>query len=180
MRVGLGAILILMDHFLTAQIDFAYQINGSTVNFSLTQQGQTYENVAWYFGDGNIVVSYTPVSHTYSTAGIYTVCVIGSPMPISKPDTACKTLDLSALSVSSINPLESIVVFPNPVSNSIQLREKPGEGLRVIIYSIYGTVVYLNHSQSDNEIDVSPLPGGVYYLAIESKHVRRVFKILKE
>ena len=61
---------------------FNYQFNNTGT------YGTTY---AWDFGDGNTSAAASP-SHTYATAGMYTVCLISS--SVCGADTACSTVNV--------------------------------------------------------------------------------------
>ncbi|MCW5907638.1 MAG: PKD domain-containing protein [Chitinophagales bacterium] len=61
-----------------------------TINFSTTQVATASYN--WSFGDGN-VASQNPVSHTYTTAGVYTVrLIVTDTSSCNKIDTAFTTI----------------------------------------------------------------------------------------
>jgi len=84
------------------QIDFSVQTNGATASFTLTKQGNFYESISWDFGDGTKSQgTNSTVSHTYTTLGNYTVCVIGYPMPMATNDTMCKTVSITTNTIKA-------------------------------------------------------------------------------
>ncbi|MBI2967585.1 MAG: PKD domain-containing protein [Bacteroidetes bacterium] len=83
------------------EVDFAYSYSGASVNFDLnTDSGYCgfYNTYEWNFGDGfsGTQSYYDPyIQHTYSTPGIYTVCLSGGSDTIYYQncwDTICKNI----------------------------------------------------------------------------------------
>jgi hypothetical protein len=64
---------------------------------------------------------------------------------------------------------EQVVVYPNPTNS--KLRIKNGE---LKMKELYNSVGQLILSTKENEIDVSNLPKGVYYLRVENQVVKVV------
>jgi hypothetical protein len=70
------------------------------------------------------------------------------------------------------NTFETITIFPNPTSDVFGIAtatEK--EILKVQIYDVTGKTVYANNSvkSSEDQIDVSKLPSGVYIVEIKNQ-----------
>ncbi len=84
--------------------DFNFSVNGATVNFGNTSSGAaTY---SWDFGDGE--TSTAPfLSHTYSSAGNYNVCLTATTSVAngSCTDTECKMVT----GVGTLSPTEKII-----------------------------------------------------------------------
>jgi hypothetical protein len=55
--------------------NFSYNVSGSTAQFTNTSSGTNY--ATWDFGDGLTSSAYNP-THTYASAGTYTVCLTAS------------------------------------------------------------------------------------------------------
>lgn len=73
--------------------DFSFGVQGSMVYFK--NASSTSGQYSWSFGDGSTSTSFSP-SHTYSSAGTYTVCLILTTSTCS--DTVCKTVQVSRTS----------------------------------------------------------------------------------
>ena len=69
--------------------------SSGTGSVSFTYTGTTsYDSVRWYFGDGNTSSAVSP-THSYITAGTYTVCVMV--YSTCGNDTACSTVTVCAM-----------------------------------------------------------------------------------
>ena len=166
-----------------AQIDYNYQINGLSVTFIITQQGQFYEVVEWDFGDGNTSQGTTEtedtVTHIYSSSGNYEVCVKGTPMPIATSDTACKFVDVFSTGINQIDKKSKIVIYPNPAS-SYCVVETEGS-VNLIMYNVIGEVVFEKEVNTKYIVSASQLPNGVYIVkAINENGSVYSQKIIKE
>ena len=90
--------------------------------------------------------------------------------------------ELAPLSVSEKQKEQNIKLFPNPatdiLSTNIPANSLPA-GIK--IYDIYGrTVMDFNTNTTDEKIDISNLPKGVYIVKIKSQTETGNFKVLKE
>jgi hypothetical protein len=71
-------------------------------------------------------------------------------------------------------------LYPNPFQSKIQLKsESPGDG-KWIISNNLGKIVYEASARSGNEIDLSFLEKGIYYLEVQKHEQRKTFKIIKD
>ena len=75
--------------------DFTWWLNGNTVSFMGTTT-PNINSIVWDFGDGNYdYTNSTTPSHTYTTTGIYTVCMICSDTMNNCTDTTCYVVNVS-------------------------------------------------------------------------------------
>lgn len=86
--------------------------------------------------------------------------------------------------LSSGDPEENnfdIKIFPNPVSNVLNISVPSNENLlKGIVYNILGKkVLEIDIDKNNTQFDLSFLSRGLYLLKIESKSVTKTFKILK-
>lgn len=101
---------------------FTYQINGLTVFFIQTNPNAS-ATYTWTFGDGNTSSQYNPV-HTYSTAGMYTVCLevtMGG-----NTDTTCKTIIVPNNNHCYVSFTDSAVSTP---ANTVQFTGTSSHGI---------------------------------------------------
>jgi hypothetical protein len=80
------------------------------------------------------------------------------------------------------NTVPTISIRPNPASTKITLSyEGIGALDKVIFSNTLGQTVYkIDNPNPSQEIDISFLTGGIYYLKAESKFGQKVLKLLKE
>jgi hypothetical protein len=73
-------------------------------------------------------------------------------------------------------------VFPNPSKNKIQIEFEQNIGIdKVSITNTLGQVLFvLFKPVPKQEIDLSHLPAGIYFLKVENKQAQGVFKVVKE
>ena len=81
------------------------------------------------------------------------------------------------------NEVLDINVFPNPVKNKLSLLFEPNK-LRIdelTITNTLGQIVFtLNEPKSEQEIDVSFLESGLYFVKVQNREAQKTIKILKE
>lgn len=94
---------------------FTFNGTGLQVAFSNTSAAAT--SYLWDFGDG-LTSTFANPSHTYSTAGIYNVCLIATGNG-GCADTLCQVVDLSVAIDPSL--LSRAELYPNPFSGSANL-----------------------------------------------------------
>ncbi|EDP72143.1 probable cell surface protein (LPXTG motif) [Flavobacteriales bacterium ALC-1] len=73
--------------------------------------------------------------------------------------------------------LESLKIFPNPVSNVLQVDSNDNIDVTIEIFSALGQKVL---SSTTNKIDLSILSSGIYYLNIISNNRRVIRRIIKD
>ena len=181
-KIILLLIAIIGIQNVNAQINFSSQINGSSVTFILTQQGQFYEIVEWDFGDGIFSQGSNEmqdtVTHVYSSIGNYKICVVGSPMPIATNDTACKFVNIITTGINQIEKNSIIIICPNPTTGQITLSNLPQEASNITIYNVLGKLVY-EEETAEHQIDLSGLSSGVYMLHLTDGYSTFRKKIIK-
>ena len=81
--------------------------------------------------------------------------------------------DVGIVGANNIHPIQ---VFPNPTSGKLKIESEKLTIKNVEIYDIYGRKLSTFNSQrSTNEIDISHLANGLYFLKVDGK----VFKVIK-
>jgi hypothetical protein len=89
--------------------------------------------------------------------------------------------DVSVLLSSSENSIPSTdYIFPNPTINIVNIRGNYNEQFTYDIYNSLGSIV--SSGQCYNQVDVSKLPSGIYFLILTDKNCRKLAttKFLKE
>jgi parallel beta-helix repeat protein len=75
-------------------------------------------------------------------------------------------------------PVGEIRVFPNPVKHTLYINYDR-EINKAEVYSLDGKQVHVENSSADN-IDMSRLPNGIYYVIIHAGNKRHIRKIVKQ
>jgi hypothetical protein len=146
--------------------------NGGTLTAS--PSGLTYQWIDC--GNGNSPVSgATALSFTPTTSGSYAVIVTDGPCADT---SACETV----VGVEECSFCAGLQVFPNPFENRVTLQlPEVIEGLELQLYDAQGkrirrmTVVAMT-----NEIDLSALARGVYFMRLTANGQQKVFQLVKE
>lgn len=130
----------------------------------------------WYWGDGNMSTGLYP-SHTYTAAGMYTICVVGVNTVMTCSLATCNTYSISKtaamiqISVVNGSPTSitensaagSIAVFPNPSTGKLKISGQQENGV-LTVYNILGAKVQevkLERNVS-YDLDLSPYENGIY------------------
>jgi uncharacterized repeat protein (TIGR01451 family) len=164
-------------------LGFSYQINGNTVTFSNQSTG-TLSAFDWDFGDNNNSSMASP-SHTYTTSGIYLVCL--NMTDTCGLHTICDSVDFTLMSNGTAEYLsESLLLYPNPNRGKFSLEVMLPEAGQLIwkITDLQGKVLHETSEISSNgiwkkEIDVQNLPAGSYFLQLDlnGSSVNRMFSV---
>jgi hypothetical protein len=93
-----------------------------------------------------------------------------------------KIIKSGITNIREININSSIKIFPNPVKDKLNVEsENIPEGTAIGLFNVLGQNVYLNsHVVQKQEIDLSLLPSGIYFLKLQNNSDYKTFKILKE
>jgi PKD repeat protein len=144
------------------------------VDFSIVDDGAT--DYLWDFGDGNTSTEQTP-SHTYTEAGTYTVTCTASNDNCS--ETSTLTIEVgTTVSINGIN--DELMIYPNPAKELLNINL--GNNLQaeqISLIDLSGrTVAKVNQS---NQIDVSQLSNGTYFLRIlaEGKQWMKKIQVIR-
>jgi PKD repeat protein len=171
-----------------------YLSKDSTMNLTWDAYATYPSNITgatWYWGDGSSSTGLYP-SHTYSAAGTYSTCVTISVSCGSVTATYCyvaaifkgsQNNDMIVLNVRQAVPtgIKAVAkkdgllnIYPNPNTGSFTLEQNElssnsGES-RLSIYNMLGEKVFEKNivSVSKQNIDVSELPNGTYFVKMVS------------
>ncbi len=167
--------------------------------FPLYPANVTY--ATWYWGDGSSSNTlYT--SHTYSTAGTYTICLSVN-VNCGASDISCYTYaifrssqDQNIITVNVINPAtvgiknaeaENVLysISPNPNSGSFNMNASglPAGPVKMTIYNIVGAQVYSTEINGNNgslskDIQLNEAPNGVYFIHLNADNKTFTKKVI--
>ncbi len=141
--------------------DFSYvQLNGFTYQF--TNQSQNATGQIWDFGISTDTTA-NP-AFTFPGPGTY-------PVQLTSFNT-CDTLTSNDsilvifISVAETHPFKRLILYPNPASDKLILDLNSLTGISIDIYNLYGINLLSIDHLVNNEIDISCLKPGLYYLKI--------------
>ena len=84
------------------------------------------------------------------------------------------------LHVDSEQFSKAFEIFPNPVSNHLNIRTSLAS-YTTSVYNVLGQEVITSLQQSGNStVDYSVLPTGMYFLKVENTKTSTIFKIVKK
>lgn len=166
--------------------DFNYHTNGNSVTL---QANNSCANYYWDFGDGSTNNLTLNPAHTYSSAGVYTVCMVcqdiahcANCINLIYPSNVSGTVNGVIGVEEVINELE-FSLYPNPNSgilNIIYNNELGGKELK--IYNISGKLIetlLLKQGENSSQIDISSLSNGLYLISINTERGIITSKLIK-
>ncbi|MBS1629127.1 MAG: T9SS type A sorting domain-containing protein [Bacteroidetes bacterium] len=152
--------------------------SGKTVTYTYSGSTSGVDSLVWSFGDGGkqTVKSgfSTPVSHSFAANGRYTVCV--TTYSNCGTNTYCAP---TPLSVSGMEALGGVSVYPNPAQEALHI--EGGAGAGYILNNAIGQQVLQGSIRSaKEEINIGALPAGSYLLQLTDREGRRgVMRVVK-
>ena len=151
--------------------------NTVTIGGAMLTSNQLGASYRWLDCDNNMAVISGEVSQSFtpSSNGSYAVEVTsGSCVEISE------CINFNTLGVDQFTK-DDIDIFPNPVTSKLQVNLKVIEQAQLSILNIEGKkVLELQLLKKLNEIDMSNLSNGVYFIKVISVDKEGAFKIVKE
>jgi PKD repeat protein len=140
---------------------------------SFTPANTTATTYAWDFGDGSTSTDMSP-SHTYATAGTYTVQLVVSNGGCS--ETISQTVSTVALGINDMSAFSAMSVFPNPAKDIVTLSVNSSKQFSNCVVSFTNVLgqkemsnkVDLNNGANKFDINISNLSAGVYFLSLQN------------
>jgi PKD repeat protein len=155
---------------------FTYTQNGNVINFHGSAfNGMPSYNGSWYFGDpisgtNNTSLLQNPV-HTYSTLGVYNVCLTMSDGGVCS-DSVCHTITILTTGIENTDNSAIVTIYPNPSSNGIFNLNLGSTSSKttVTVYNIIGKIILTKEISSTNKqvIDLSDEANGSYFINIKN------------
>ncbi len=148
--------------------------NGDTLTSSSEYDNQWYHNDSILTGD-------TSQNLIFSVNGNYFVIVSNE---ANGCGTSSDTMDVTATGINQLTVDKGQwTVYPNPANELLTVNSEQLSINTIEIVNVIGQVVYssLYNSEIKKEtIDVSELPGGVYFLSVSNNSSSEIFKVVKE
>jgi hypothetical protein len=131
---------------------------GGRAHLSATAN-ENYQFVGWTNQDGDTISSDPEYAHMVARGGQCMAHFIG----IESTEESSE---------------ENIRVCPNPVSDNLHIIGC-SEKSKVFVYNIEGEKMHLNTQVVNEQLDLSTLSSGIYFLRIEENHNTTIIKIVK-
>ena len=154
--------------------------NGLSVNFSDLSSTTGTTTYSWNFGDGSGTSTLQNPIYTYSTSGLYNVCLFVS----DSCDTATICLPIMVLDSTIINIQTNKVynnicnVFPNPTNDLITLNIEGYTGsIDIDIYDLSGRL--LQNTNSTN-ISLKNYAKGIYIFRVSYGDIVEELRVIKD
>jgi hypothetical protein len=97
--------------------------------------------------------------------------------------TKCKTKVKSALEEEELDP-DYLNVYPNPVTDKVHITMKDIEHYKMIqLYDIAGSshsIASIDKRSDNQEIDMTQLPPGYYFIKIVMEDSSRMIQVIKQ
>jgi PKD repeat protein len=144
-------------------------VAGGTINFSNAGSGAT--SYSWSFGDGTSSTLGSP-SHTFTTAGTYTVILTGTLGNCSSSDTIIINVGFTGL--EEVNLEESVNLYPNPSNGefNLSLNFEIEQDVEIRIFNTIGELLASrtmnNASSSVVEFNLNNNAEGFYFVNIKT------------
>jgi PKD repeat protein len=128
--------------------DYSYLVNNATVQF--TYNGASGNSVLWQFGDGTTSNEINP-SHTYNTAGNYTVLQLST--NDCGQDIATQVVNIIIVSTKDIDVLGTRV-YPNPSDGPVTITLANQSQIGVVTFEIFDVLGRLITSRENDIADI--------------------------
>ena len=152
--------------------NFEFQVNGNQVTF--TNLSQNVDSVEWDFGDGNSSTNTNPV-HQYNQLGQFSVSL--TTHKGNCEETTTQQVTISSLSVDDENINNQWKVYPNPVTDYLNINtEKEIEN--ICIFNMKGQEV-LSLEKPTKKLNINVLKPGFYIIKAKINGLVTVKKFIK-
>ena len=156
---------------------FSNTVTGKTAQFTSSSLNATA--FSWAFGDGGSSTAANP-SHTYATAGTYTVRLIAR-SACADADTLSTSIQITATAISSV-AVHTPAIYPNPVRGMLQLQGLEGRYMRLQLRDVTGRLLAeetLPAETRQHRLDMSNVTPGLYELILSGEGLRASFRVEK-
>ena len=87
--------------------------------------------------------------------------------------------DFSYSDVVSVNLFDELKIYPNPTQDKVYVNGWQGATAGVAVKDMMGRTLFETKINPGDPVDLSPMPGGVYILTINTGRQESVFRVLK-
>jgi PKD repeat protein len=149
-----------------------FELSAEDPSIQLNNKSNYSSSYYWDFGDGDFSLLESP-NHTYSNNGLYEIKLIASNDCGIKSYT--KNLQIINTSIQNIDNYNNIKLFPNPVTNIINIEFNTifRNNISIKLFNTLGqeiknTTIYKNSENSIISINTKNIQRGIYIILIET------------
>jgi hypothetical protein len=164
--------------------------NTSGQRILYTAMNKTAATYQWYIDGTSTVIPTTDTVSVYYPFSTYSnsmfLAVLMTKGSSGCTDTLIQNIRIPDMGPTSVGVKEynsdkfSLNIYPNPAHDKIVVSSAIEVEKMILVNALGQTVLIINTPQLKQEIDVSPLPTGIYFMKTENKQGRAVFKVVKE
>lgn len=163
----------------TATVTANFTNTTSALTASFTNTSTSSSSYLWNFGDGTTSTASAPPAHTYALPGTYSVKLKSYHSDTTCADSITKSVTVIATGIAEKNQdiKTSLTILRNPVQNVLTISSV--SDAEIEIYNIMGSLILKEKIKKDiqNEINVSELMPGVYFVRTESNKATKFLKV---
>ncbi len=155
--------------------DFSLSGNLNAVVFGNASRNATA--YYWDFGDGTTSEEQNP-THTYSTAGEYTVTLVAQRHCMYDTVTTTIRVNQSSVSIQEIDKFDC-TVYPNPANKSVTVQNADERIKAVFVYDVAGRMIDAKEVNDYSVcLDVQALDKGLYIIRITTQTGTQIYRKL--
>lgn len=152
------------DMFPEVVSGFSYTSSGSDSSMlSFTNESENANDYSWDFGDGQSSTAENP-THIFAP-GNYTVCLTA--MNNCDSVISCQQVNVSPSGISEFSKEAAWLIYPNPVSDMMQVKNISGPTQFVICNYLGQKIKQGEIKPKSNYIKTSGLPEGFYFIRLK-------------
>ena len=149
------------------QAGFIDSINGRTVTFfDTTLTNNPIAAWMWEFGDNGISFQTSP-SHTYSTDGVYLVCL--TVVDVCGNDSVCKSVVITSTGINEASSNLELMLYPNPTQGIVNIQGLPSNAsCKLEVFSLDGRLMLSKFSKfrTTESLNLEQYRSGLFHLRV--------------
>lgn len=172
--VFIGVHSLCGDSLIVPPAIAALSLDGNTI--TIANESRYATSYFWDFGDQTTSTERHPAPHSYAEDGVYTVTLITQNYCCS--DTLTAEVAVGSVGVDDLVE-KPFSVFPNPVSDVLEIQWSGTESYALEIYDITGKLLHYEESAGSQTIGFRNFEKGTYFVRISTGQAVFTEKVIK-